>query len=163
MSASIRRTNEFSDRFSFPPQKIILHCLSSGILLLLLFRSPYLCLMKLEGESMPFGTSNPPSSASRPRRVPSLYLSNGSTLPTTPFPSTNQSYFSYLSEPGERRPRPSMQTRRKKTNSLQVLSGSSKEGKRRMDGGSANWRLGLAHSLQDKTCTCLSRHTCLSF
>ena len=36
-----------------------------------------------------------------------------------------------------------MQTRRKKTNSLQVLSGSSKEGKRRMDVGVQIGRLGL--------------------
>ena len=60
----INQTNEFSDRFSFPPSEnyfalLIFQHPPPPAALLILFRSPYLYLMKLEGESMPFGTSNP--------------------------------------------------------------------------------------------------------
>ena len=60
----INQTNEFSDRFSFPPSEnyfalLIFQHPHPPAALLILFRSPYLYLMKLEGESMPFGTSNP--------------------------------------------------------------------------------------------------------
>ena len=61
LSASIRRTDEFSDRFTSPSSEnyfallIFRHPTP-----LILFRSPYLYLMKLEC-FMPFGTSKPPS------------------------------------------------------------------------------------------------------
>ena len=70
------QTNEPSDRFSFPPQKTILHCLSPGRhpppSLLIFIRSFYLFLMMLEGESMPLGTFNPLSPLYRMARHPTL-------------------------------------------------------------------------------------------